>query len=890
MILPIIDLTNQVSDEKLISSLNLIGDIILRVPDICETTTLSKFLETFQLDNYWIFPFKDIGSQDIEHVIKLLDLGANKVVISSSQILGDGNISTLPPDRLIANINSRDISDIENVKKLIKNLSGLVSGYLITISNDETVSKAMRSVSEIFLKDFNNFVQVAQKNLLPSGGISKVGLILQSNNSYLSSSLEFIKRLSEEFSAELVIPIDQLTLDPDVNGLLNIADAFSCSLKSDRSDGLFITAVVDERGLLLGIVYSSIESIREALKTKTGVYQSRKRGLWHKGATSGSVQELKKIQTDCDGDSLRFVVKQHGTGFCHLNTRTCFGDDSGLTALENTLQSRKLSSPTGSYTQKLFQDSNLLHSKIIEEANELCSATTKENIAWETADLVYFSLVKCVANGVSLTDVEAHLNQRAKKITRRPGNAKFEWNKSNENNEKQIPLIVTNEQPDTNKIIKMQRFNSSKIDDIQRISLLQRPIIKSSDILSKVHPIIDDVRKRGDMALIEYTLKFDKVQLSTPVISSPFSPEDMKIDDTTRQAIDQAYDNIYKFHDAQYDRSTLIVETMPGVTCSRFSRPIEKVGIYIPGGTAILPSTTLMLGIPAKVAGCKEIIIASPPRKDGKVVPEVLYVAHKVGASKVVLAGGAQAIAALAYGTKTVPKVDKICGPGNQYVTAAKMVVQSDSSAMVSIDMPAGPSELLVIADNTSIPSYVASDLLSQAEHGTDSQVVLIGVSLTPEHLSNIENEIHKQASRLPRVDIVRESIPKSFILDVNDMEEAMKFSNDYAPEHLILHFDDADKWVEKVQNAGSVFVGAYSPESCGDYASGTNHTLPTYGYARMYSGVNTLTFLKHITAQKLTKEGLKNLGYTVMRLAEVEELEAHRNAVYVRIKDIEKE
>jgi phosphoribosyl-ATP pyrophosphohydrolase/phosphoribosyl-AMP cyclohydrolase/histidinol dehydrogenase len=273
----------------------------------------------------------------------------------------------------------------------------------------------------------------------------------------------------------------------------------------------------------------------------------------------------------------------------------------------------------------------------------------------------------------------------------------------------------------------------------------------------------------------------------------------------------------------------LVVETMPGVTCSRFSRPIERVGLYVPGGTAILPSTALMLGVPAQVAGCKKIVIASPPRADGSITPEIVYVAHKIGAESIVLAGGAQAVAALAYGTESVTKVDKILGPGNQFVTAGKMMVANDTSAGVSIDMPAGPSEVLVIADATANAAFVASDLLSQAEHGVDSQVVLIAVGLDEQQLSAIEDELHSQAIALPRVDIVRDAIAHSVTLVVKDIEEAMDLSNVYAPEHLILQVADAEKVVDMVENAGSVFVGPWTPESVGDYSAGVNHSLRTF-------------------------------------------------------------
>lgn len=482
-----------------------------------------------------------------------------------------------------------------------------------------------------------------------------------------------------------------------------------------------------------------------------------------------------------------------------------------MSALQTTLQSRKENAPAGSYTARLFNDPKLLRAKIMEEAEELCDATEKKDVAWEAADLIYFALTKCVSAGVSLEDVEKNLDKKARKVTRRPGNAKPKW----ENKEAAPAPAPPSKEPeqDNNGRIAMQTYSSDAISSEKRNELLLRPIIDSTEIIGRVTPIMKDVRTRGDAALIDLTEKFDRVKLECPTLQAPFDPAAMQLDPETKAAIDQAYDNIYKFHDAQMDRDTLVVETMPGVVCTRFARPIERVGLYVPGGTAVLPSTTLMLGIPAKVAGCSQIVIATPPRPDGTVVPEVLYVAHKVGATHVVLAGGAQAVAAMAYGTQTVPKVDKICGPGNQYVTAAKMVAQNDTSCLVSIDMPAGPSEVLVIADKNCNPAYVASDLLSQAEHGVDSQVVLVAVDLSDSELGAIEDQIHTQASRLPRVDIVRKSIPKSYTLKVKTMDEAVAFSNDYAPEHLILHVDNAESLLPSINNAGSVFVGAFSPE-----------------------------------------------------------------------------
>ncbi|KAI8923892.1 histidinol dehydrogenase-domain-containing protein [Entophlyctis helioformis] len=667
----------------------------------------------------------------------------------------------------------------------------------------------------------------------------------------------------------LLVDHSLLALDtPTADAPIDLASAVASQLKTDRADGLLPTIVADEHGVALGLCYSSRESIRAALVSGTGVYMSRNRGLWHKGATSGATQQLHRIDWDCDGDTLRFTVSQAPPGFCHLDTRTCFGPDRG----------------------RLFEDPALLRAKILEEAEELCDASDKEEIAWEAADLLYFALAKCVAEGVSLADVERHLDARAKKVSRRAGNAKpkFVAAAAAAAPVAPAPVSVTAAAPvqtaDSLPPVEpftMRQYTKSSMDATQLGGLLQRPIINTSEIMSRVKPIVEAVRTRGDAALVELTAKFDRVTLAEDdvVERAPFDAAKMVIDPAVKDAIDLAYDNIWKFHAAQLETEPLVVETMAGITCSRVVRPIERVGLYVPGGTAVLPSSTLMLGVPAKVAGCAEIVIATPPRADGTIAPEIMYVAAK--------AGGAQAVAAMAYGTARVPKVDKICGPGNQYVTAAKMVAQSDASALLSIDMPAGPSELLVIADTAADPRYVVADLLSQAEHGTDSQVVLVTVGYNAAQHAAVQAEVRRQATALPRSAIVRESLAKSYILAVDTMADALAFSNAYAPEHLILNVVNAGSHMPAVASAGSVFLGPWSPESCGDYASGTNHTLPTYGYARMYSGVNTGTFVKHITTQELSSEGLDAIGDCVTTLAALEQLEAHRNAVAIRLLDI---
>lgn len=410
-------------------------------------------------------------------------------------------------------------------------------------------------------------------------------------------------------------------------------------------------------------------------------------------------------------------------------------------------------------------------------------------------------------------------------------------------------------------------------------SLLSRPALDNSSLTETVTAVLDDIKSRGDAAVKEYELKFDKVQLdSLRVSEGEIAEAETLVADELKNAIRLAKGNIEKFHAAQ-DHELPRIETMPGVTCWQKAMPIEKVGLYIPGGTAPLFSTVLMLAVPARIAGCKEIVLCTPPAKNGKVHPAVLFAAKVAGVSKIFKIGGVQAIGSMAYGTESVPKVYKIFGPGNQYVTAAKQRV---SLKDVAIDMPAGPSEVEVIADETANPAFVAADLLSQAEHGVDSQAVCITTSKTL--AEKVLAEVDRQLQLLPRKEIAEKSVANSKIILVKDLEEVIDVTNEYAPEHLIISTSNYMQIAEKITNAGSIFLGHLTPESAGDYASGTNHTLPTNGYAKAYSGVNLDSFRKKITYQEITHSGLQLIGNAIEIMAENEQLFAHKNAVTLRM------
>lgn len=410
--------------------------------------------------------------------------------------------------------------------------------------------------------------------------------------------------------------------------------------------------------------------------------------------------------------------------------------------------------------------------------------------------------------------------------------------------------------------------------------LLNRPTLNTATLRDTVLQVLGDIREKGDKAVIEYEEKFDKVKLSSlEVTEEEFAEAEKATDNTLKEAIGKALENIRTFHASQKFEGQKVTTTT-GVTCWQKAVAIEKVGLYIPGGTAPLFSTVLMLAAPAKIAGCKEIVLCSPPNREGKINPAILYAAKAAGVSRIFKAGGVQAIGAMAYGTESIPKVYKIFGPGNQYVMAAKQEVSLHD---VAIDMPAGPSEVAVLADETANPAYVASDLLSQAEHGVDSQSILI---TTSEQLINaVQEEVEKQLAVLPRKEITEKSLSHSKLILVNTIDEAIEMTNEYAPEHLIIETKDYMQVAERIVNAGSVFLGPYTPESAGDYASGTNHTLPTNGYAKAYSGVNLDSFTRKITFQEITREGIMNIGPTIETMAANEYLDAHKNAVTVRLK-----
>lgn len=682
------ELISSDASEGLLSALTLLGPILVPFASL---SVLPRFVRSY----YVAFPPSTPSSE----IFEVLNNGALKVVVSQPQL---AELEGVDRSRLVLDLELTQAASVSD------SIRSLVGGVLVRSNDkaDEDLS-LFKTLVAAFPPSKNDVFVLGPTSAPPPTAATLKALVVQ--------------------GVSPVIPTKFLTTSAASSAAqISIADAFLAPLTSDRPDGLFPTIVTSSNhsSRPLGLVYSSRESVAESINTARGVYQSRKHGLWRKGETSGSTQEVVAIRADCDSDALEFEVVQSGSGFCHLGTTRCFGSGEleGVAKLEDTLLARQKDAPVGSYTARLFGDDALLSSKIMEEAEELCEAKTPEEVAFEAADLVYFAMVRCAKAGVRWKDVEAALDKKSQKVKRRKGDAKPKWDKSAAAaaalpaSTTKTPTEPSSEPPaatpapplpkaevlDPASLIKMRTVPElSTLSAEERAALLLRPVLDSTSMIAKVQPIISKVRTGGDKALAELTAVYDRQPLAAEpewsnVLLPPFAPEAMALPADLKAAIDTAYANVRKFHAAQAETEPLVVETQPGVVCSRFARPITRVGLYVPGGTAILPSSAIMLGAPAQVAGCETVVLATPPRADGTISPEVLYVASLVGVTCVVKAGGAQAVAAMAYGTETIPKVDKIFGPGNQWVTAAKMVVQNDISALVGIDMPAGPSEVLV--------------------------------------------------------------------------------------------------------------------------------------------------------------------------------------------------
>eukprot|EP00029_Vermamoeba_vermiformis_P007657 TRINITY_DN3373_c0_g1_i1.p1 TRINITY_DN3373_c0_g1~~TRINITY_DN3373_c0_g1_i1.p1 ORF type:complete len:1492 (+),score=442.42 TRINITY_DN3373_c0_g1_i1:647-4477(+) len=620
---------------------------------------------------------------------------------------------------------------------------------------------------------------------------------------------------------------------------MDLGEAIAAPLVSDRPDGLFPTVVVDERGTALGLVYSSKESIKESVKTLRGVYHSRKRGLWRKGETSGDYQELLQIKVDCDRDAISFVVKQHGDGFCHLKTTTCFGEVKGIDHIMKTFQDRIKNPQPTSYTNKLLSNETMLKAKILEEAKEVVEAKTKEEVIHETADLFYFALVNAAKHGVTLHDIDVELNHRTRQVNRRHGAAKIEFlnvvstpNTTTEQPKAEAPKPA----PQQIEITDYSTVTIRRLSPEEVLGSTCDPIDPKA--LSIARDILNDVKSRGLPGLLEHAQRLGDI--SGPNESVFMTREELKqhfdnLPKEHQETLLRTAERIRSFAQSQRDCLTDLVTTIEGGRAGHRVLAVDKAGCYAPGGRFPLPSSVLMTAVTARVAGVKTVWVASP--RPSSVTAAAAYVA---GADGLLRVGGAQAIAAFAYGSGPIPAMDVIVGPGNKFVTAAKSLVSGD----VKIDMLAGPSECLVVADETADPATVAADLLAQAEHDTEARPLL--VALSESIVDAVEREIRAQLEKLSTAPIAAQSITKHGVAVVaRDVNQAIAFCDRLAPEHLELHVENAPAIASKLSHYGALFVGHHSAEVLGDYGAGPNHVLPTGRTSRYTGGLSVLTFLK---------------------------------------------
>ncbi|TNE91708.1 MAG: histidinol dehydrogenase [Deltaproteobacteria bacterium] len=760
------------------------------------------------------------GIRSVEAARAWLDRGVAKIVIGTAA--RPDLLRQLPPERVIVALDAVDGEVVvegwqtktgASILERMKALEGLCGGFLVTFVEREG------RLGGTNLDQVEALVAAAGKaRVTIAGGITTV------------DEVAALDRLGAEAQVGMAL----------YSGRMDLGEAFAAPLVSDRPDGLFPTVVTDERGVALGLCYSSRESLAEALRTGTGVYQSRKRGLWRKGETSGNTQKLLRVRVDCDRDALAFEVRQAGA-FCHLETRSCFGPDRGFGQLERTLASRVSDAPVGSYTRRLLDDPVLLGKKLVEEAKELAEAETVEDVAWEAADVAYFAAVAMARAGVTFADVEAVLDRRARKTTRRKGDAKPE---------PEAPVFQA-----------LRRVEPEEVR-LERVD----PVDPSA--AAAVRPILEAVEREGMPAVRRFAEQFgdakagDDVVLGKDVLQAALDSLPREQQDVLRRTADR----IRTF--AQAQREGLAGASLPidGGTASARLQPVERAGCYAPGGRFPLPSSVLMTAVTARVAGVREVWVASP-----RPTAVTLAAAAVAGADGFLAVGGAQAVGALAFGAGEVPACDIIVGPGNRFVTAAKQAV----SGRVAIDLPAGPSELLVVADDADA-GVIAADLLAQAEHDPDARVTVIATDAAL--LDAVDEALREQLSVLPTRDTAEAALcTAGRAILASSWDEAAELANRLAPEHLELQGPGAEALESQLTEYGALFVGSGAAEVLGDYGAGPNHVLPTGGAARSFGGLSVLSFLRVQTQLRLQPSAA--LVGDCVALARLEGLEGHARA-----------
>ncbi len=768
------------------------------------------------------------GIRTIERARYWLDAGAGRIVLGTAA--EPALLSQLPRERTIAALDAIDGEVVvdgwrthtgRTVIDRIRELKDHVGGFLVTFVEREG------RLGGIDADAIGPLVDAASDTRLTiAGGVTS------------PDDIALLDRLGADAQVGMAL----------YSGRLSLADAVAAPLRTDRADGLFATVVVDELGVALGLAWSSRESLRLAVEQRRGIYHSRTQGIRIKGETSGAVQELLRIDLDCDRDAMRFTVRQAPPGFCHEGTATCWGPATGLGLLQHTVRDRQATVVDGSYTQRLLTDPALLASKLTEEAGELAAATTRGNVISEAADLLYFAMVRLQSAGVALADVDAELTRRARKVTRRAGDAKPEGT------------------PTIDRFNGLRRYTAATVPPRRRCAV-------DPDTLARARVIVDAVRHNGDRALLDYAREFDGWTDDRPlrIEADALAAALRTLDGDVRDLLLRTAERINAFARAQRETITELSVPVPGGRAGHEIVAVHRVGCYAPAGRFPLPSSLLMGVLTAKAAGVREVWVATPSPS-----PLMLAAAGIAGATGVVGAGGAHAIAALAYGTESVPPCDVVVGPGNRWVTAAKAHVAGD----VAIDFLAGPSELVVVADRTADPEDVAADLLAQAEHDADAFPVLVATD--PSVIDAVDRALRRQLASLTPTTAAHQALNNGYAVLCADDDEVVQVIDTLAPEHLQLSVAVPDAVARRVSHAGAIFLGRGSAEVFGDYGAGPNHILPTGGAARHTGGLSVFNFLRVRTWLDIVSP--QDIVADTAEFARLEGLEAHARAAERRM------